>query len=325
MENSIAVADKTFNIVAHKDLWAHMNTVSKTLIESRALPGYLTNPAQVMVILETGQEMGFKFMESIKYLYIVNGAITLQGQGAIRRLVEAGYQVKYEEKDDECTAKVFTGGIEVARETVTFSDAEKSGYVYKSGGTELKPGWLPGLNRKIKLRYQAVSIIVKTRLPDVLGAALDIKEVAEDYEIIKPAEPVVTEIPEDRPTVSEFIKKAKEVKNPKPIMQVIQPTGLKATESESSHILPNVNNSDSLKKTPEELAEDERLVTKRKEVFATAKELGVEPEVVKEEIKKYYDNKKSFNDLNYLELSAYVRGMKIKLREKREKEVVDGK
>lgn len=372
-DTQIHTQGNVFSISTHKQLWEHMNTIAKTFIESRAMPSYIVNSAQAMVVLEAGHEMGLQFMESVKYLYLINGSIALTGQGAARKLKDAGYRAEYKDEEDKCTVTVFKGKEEIASETVTFKEADDSGYTKTKDG-DIKPGWKPGMNRKLKLRYLGLSIIIKTHLPDVLGSAVDIKEVAEDYPVEeKKKEPLINA--EQKASLDEFINKAKDKKNNQAdvieeaevveytkdgknkivngivqpseenIKQGIRPKTLGETmqqeaydkaietsknikENEKGELEHDVNPKkeltaeeveDALGVTEEEkLQQDPRFQVKQREFFAAANELGLDAEKAKEEVKRYYGGKKHFSELTLMELTAYVRAMKLKIKQRRE-------
>lgn len=346
-ENRIVTDPNIFSISSHKQLWEHMNTIAKTLIDSRAFPPYIQNSHQAMIVFETGHEMGLKFMESIKYLYIISGQVTLTGQGAARKLADAGYRVKYEEEKDKCTAIVYRldPEKEIARDTVTFQEAEESGYTYfnpkndkgvhilDANGEkkrETKVGWREGMNRKLKLRYLALSSIIKTSLPDVLGAAIDIKEVAEDYPVEerKKEELIPTGVKAD---LKNFIDKSKAKKEEvKPEIQeaeIIEPVGTANTPvgGETTVADPMKPQEATQRTLGEAMQEEEaqkesvdpRLVSKRKEFFATAGELGIPAETAKEEAKKHF-GKQHLSEISLMDLTAYVRAMKLRLKQKQQ-------
>lgn len=163
--------------------------VAKDFFESGALPKHLANPTQAFVTIVTGAEMGLKPMESIQGLYIINGMINLWGKAVPRQLKKHGYWFKYsDESQESCTVTAWKGknpagpeeGDEQYTETFKFKDAQDSGYTTDSYG-KLKVGWKQGQNRKLKMRYNVLSALIKTYIPDVLGQAADIQEVAIDY------------------------------------------------------------------------------------------------------------------------------------------------
>lgn len=155
--------------------WEVMKRMSEDMVKSGALPSK-DNAYTIMIKMQAGREMGLKPLESIKSLYIVNGVVSIWGSAVIRRLREHGWKIKYEEKQDSCTATVYKEEEEYT-DTFTFEDARKSGW---TGGSSLKPGWVDGVNRQLKLRYGVISKILKTYIPEVLGSASDLAEVAMD-------------------------------------------------------------------------------------------------------------------------------------------------
>ena len=168
------------------EVYLQMKSVSHDMIASRAIPTVWQNADQVLVALQTGFEMGMKPMESLKSLYLVNGQINIWGAAIVRRLREHGYSIKYSnETQESCTATVTKGmfaeedGAEEYVETYTFDEADASGYT-KDSRNAIQVGWRLVMNRKLKLRYGVLSLIIKTYLPEVLGAATGIVEVEQD-------------------------------------------------------------------------------------------------------------------------------------------------
>lgn len=183
-------------------VWDQMGKMASTFIQSRAMPSTIQNAAQAIVVMQTGFEMGMKPMEAIKSLYIVNGQVNIYGAATIRRLREHGYSVSYEMKKEDggsCTATV-TKGKEKYVETYSFDNAAKSDYTTANG--KLKVGWKPGINRIMKLRYGVISMIIKSYIPEVMGSAGDIVEVAEDYPEIKEEKKAETGTVEPKTVVS---------------------------------------------------------------------------------------------------------------------------
>lgn len=160
--------------------------VAKDFFESGALPKHLQNETQAFVTIITGAEMGMKPMQAIQSLYIINGIITLWGKAVPRQIKAHGYKFKFhDETQDSCSVTVwkedmYGNKVDEYEETFNFKDAEASKYTTDSYG-KLKVGWLPGQNRKLKMRYNVLSALIKTYIPEVLGEAADITEVANDY------------------------------------------------------------------------------------------------------------------------------------------------
>lgn len=167
-------------------VYQQMKLIANDFIKSKAVPKGFENADQVFVAMQAGREMGLKPYESIQSLYIVNGNLSLWGKATIRRVREFGYQVEYlNETPESVTARVFKevdGEVsEEYKETYTFAEAQKSGYTTGSSG--LKFGWKEGTNRRLKLRYGALSLIIRTSIPEVFGSAMGMVEVDEDVNV----------------------------------------------------------------------------------------------------------------------------------------------
>lgn len=133
--------------------------------------------------------MGLKPMESIQSLYIINGIITLWGKAVPKALKRHNFKFKFLDEDqDHCHVVVWKGtGMnkpadddEQYEDTFYFKDAVDSGYTVDNYG-KIKVGWKPGQNRKLKMRYNVLSGLIKTYIPEVLDGVSDIAEVAQDY------------------------------------------------------------------------------------------------------------------------------------------------
>jgi hypothetical protein len=181
-------------------IWEQMKGMANTFFSSKAVPKYIENAAQMVIVLQAGLELGLKPVEAMNSLYLVNGSVNLWGKAITRQLRRYGYSMKYEPitrivKDakgvdftDEGVRATVThkirgslGNVIEVEEYVQeawYQDAVASGYTHTDRG--IKPGWKAGQSRLLKLRYMAISAICKTYIPEVLGSAGDIVEVAED-------------------------------------------------------------------------------------------------------------------------------------------------
>ncbi len=169
--------------------YAQMKKLAQDFYNSRALSDAFDNVEQVIMALAAGREMGMGFGESINNLYFVGGRLNVYGKGTPAALRRQGWRFRFsEETGDSCTATVWRGqGVkepvdldEQYTDTFTFKDAEGSNFTTNSYG-KLKPGWLPGANRKRKLRYGVLSLIIHTYVPEVLGPVAGIAEYSQDY------------------------------------------------------------------------------------------------------------------------------------------------
>jgi|JI10StandDraft_1071094.scaffolds.fasta_scaffold133026_4 hypothetical protein len=179
----------TESSVLNPVMYEQSKLIARDFFESGALPKHLQNPTQAFVTIITGAEMGLKPMESIQSLYIINGIITLWGKAVPKALKRHNFKFKFLDEDqDHCHVVVWKGtGMnkpadddEQYEDTFYFKDAVDSGYTVDNYG-KIKVGWKPGQNRKLKMRYNVLSALIKTYIPEVLGEAADVAEVAQDY------------------------------------------------------------------------------------------------------------------------------------------------
>lgn len=180
---SITIRDTEETSLMNPEVYVQMKVLANDFIKSKAIPKCWETSAQVLVGLQTGLEMGMHPMEAMNSLYVVNGAINIWGKATARRLRDHGFTITYKETEGECTATIIKGD-EKYSETFRLSDAVSSGYTKDSKGFT-KVGWKPGQNLKMKLRYGALNALIKTYVPEVLGAASGIAEIENDIERTK--------------------------------------------------------------------------------------------------------------------------------------------
>lgn len=167
------------------NVWTQILSMSKVFFQSRAIPSYIKNEQQLVMVFQAGIEMGMAPMESLHSLYPVNGSFNIWGKAVTRRLRVHGWRIQYRnESPESCTAVVSKNGEEI-EDTFTFKMAQDSGYTThtKDGQTLLKFGWKLGANRKLKLRYGVLNMIIKSYIPEVLGSAAGIQEI--DGEVVE--------------------------------------------------------------------------------------------------------------------------------------------
>lgn len=204
-KQTITIRDTESTSFLDPNLYIQMKALAADFIASKAIPSVWQSAAQVLVGLQTGVEMGMKPMEAMNSLYPVNGAINVWGKATTRRLKEHGWTIKYSnETQQTCTATV-TNGKEKYTETFDFADAEASGYTKDSYG-KLKIGWREGMNRRKKLRYGVLSLIISTYIPEVLGSAMGIVEVSDDYDLGTNKNPAKIEASVNVDKIAEAVK-----------------------------------------------------------------------------------------------------------------------
>lgn len=164
------------------NVYKQIMVMSKHFAQSKALPQGFANEFQVLVAMQAGYEMGMKPFESIQSLYFVNGSLNIWGKATVKRLRDHGWSIRYFDESDRSVSVEIKKGTEKYSETYTFEEAEKSGYTTDRYG-KTKVGWREGLNRKLKLRYGVLSLIIKSYVPEVMGSANNIVEVHEDAQV----------------------------------------------------------------------------------------------------------------------------------------------
>ena len=211
-EVSLQEARSTATDIFNPVVWQQMKGMATAFAASGALPRDM-NSSKLVLLIQAGYEMGMKPVESIKSFYFVNGILTIFGAATIRRLREHGWRIKYEESDADggsitatVTKRHSADDIEEYTDTFSYTDAELSGWTKGS-----KPGWLPGANRKNKLRYGVISKIIKTYIPEVLGSVVDITEVAEDATIVAVKGGRISNLPDPKAKVAESFTEGKDV------------------------------------------------------------------------------------------------------------------
>lgn len=158
-------------------IWVQMQRMATAFKESGALPA-TDNMAMIMMKIQAGYEMGMKPLESVKAFYFVKGSLNIFGSAVIRRLREHGWTITYKDEPNKCTATIKKGDEEYT-DSFTYEEAKRSGWA-----NETKPAWIDGINRRLKLRYGVASLLIKTYVPEVLGSATDIAEVAMDSTMV---------------------------------------------------------------------------------------------------------------------------------------------
>lgn len=200
-QKSMTIMDTQASGILDPNVWLQMKSISNDFFKSGVAPKAFTNPLQILMALQIGKEMGMQPGESLQSLTVVNGNFGVWGKAVPRRLREHGWSLHYEEggegNDQYCTATITKETVKplaaaylanprdvidygkTYSETVTFKEAVDSGYTTDNAG-RIKPGWKPGLNRRLKLRYDCLDVLIKTYVPEVYGAAAGAAEVLMD-------------------------------------------------------------------------------------------------------------------------------------------------
>jgi hypothetical protein len=175
--------------------YEQLKVVAQDYMDSDALPSSFKNVNQVLRVLQAAKSLGVTFEDAMSGMYYVNGQLNIYGKLTPTVLKNAGYSWDFYDEDDEfttCTVKIWKGGskfdpekeamqpdpettTEFYKDTFTLANAKASGY---GNGV----GFKDGKNRQRKLRYEALSLLIHTRLPHVLNGVAGIAEVSERYQ-----------------------------------------------------------------------------------------------------------------------------------------------
>ena len=181
--------------------WSTMKDIAQVLYASKALNNNSMTIPDIMVLLQTGFEMGLTPMQSMHDLYIVKGRVCTFAEGTIKRVRAHNWWIEYIEESDTHVKAKFSKGDITFTEEYSFQDAVDSGYTAKG------VGWSKGAKRKLKLRYCVVQKAIKTRIPEVMGMNGDIVELKLDETTVATAEELKVEKKENKKHDEEQEKK----------------------------------------------------------------------------------------------------------------------
>lgn len=151
-----------------------MLAMANKFIKSGAFAETIKNPEQAFVVLQTGKEMGMPPMESMRSLYIVNGHVTIWGMALSKRLREFGWEINYPiSTTEKCKVVISRERDGRAEEHQYEVDEEDLKLIQNKRAYKMDP--------KSKLRWHALSRLVRFSVPEVLGPVQYTKEEMEDF------------------------------------------------------------------------------------------------------------------------------------------------
>lgn len=152
--------------------WNVMKVMAETFYKSGALPAHINNAPKLMMILQTGVEIGFKPMQAINSLYIVNGRIAMSAQAMLGKLLQSHVKLDWVQ-DSPTVAEVKFSGLDRPTYTAKFTieEAQKAGLVKQGGPWTTYPAAM--------LRARAISIGARVFCPDIISGSYTLDEVAE--------------------------------------------------------------------------------------------------------------------------------------------------
>lgn len=133
--------------------------LAQYMIESKAFPSM--TPAQAIVLMKAGKEMGLNEMESLTDLYIVNGQVKFHSKGLAGRLTKYGYKISFTDETQESVT------VTIYKESEGF----KESYVVRSSEQLLQRSKAMGFAKVNKMRFHGIRQIANFHLAHLFGSA----------------------------------------------------------------------------------------------------------------------------------------------------------
>jgi hypothetical protein len=173
--------------------------LAKVLGMSALLPQALRGkPADVLVTVMYGREMGLTPMQAIQGIYVVNGRPTCGGKLLLAKVRQAGHRVKVEATD------------KAARVTITRSDDRENPHTEEFTWADAERAKLTTKDTwkswpKQMLTWRAVSNAVNVQCPEV-AMGFEITELVQD-ETAQPERPTLAQVAAERADVKGQVEK----------------------------------------------------------------------------------------------------------------------
>jgi len=171
--------------------WTVMNKMAETFIASGALPASIKNAPQLIMVMQAGYEAGLQPMEAIRSFYFVNGKLSMYGEVAIAKVLNAGHTITWGICNEETATITIVRKDTGATDTKTFTMemAKKRGLTSKGGP------WISAPDNM--LRFKAFWGVARFLVSDALNG-MEIKEVLEGEVVVEEEKPVnkVTKVKE---------------------------------------------------------------------------------------------------------------------------------
>lgn len=187
--------------------------IANQFFKAGCFGGDVKNPHQAFVKIQAGREMGMPPMEAMKSLYIVNGQITIYGSAMTKRLREAGWKIEYlDSTEEKCTAIITKNG-----ERYEYTATKEELLKLKSRAFGFAP--------KEKLRWHAISRLVRFNVPEILGAISYTKEEMDDVDL-RDTPPEVEDITKRINQKDKFLEEIAKAKTIEELKEIAQRIGL---------------------------------------------------------------------------------------------------
>jgi len=151
-------------------MWRMMTELSKQCIVSGAFPAALKNPAQALVVMQAGVELGMKPMQAIQSMFFIHGRLSMYSSALLALMKKNGLIVQWKSLAATGVIAMFSvKGQEPVEISFGIEDAKRaklSGDVYTKYPQDMFVARC--ISRAAKL------------FPELIGAPIEVKEVMED-------------------------------------------------------------------------------------------------------------------------------------------------
>lgn len=172
--------------------YEQLRILARDMFASQQVPSTYITEAQVFSAMQIGLELGFGPREAVLNGYFVGGRYEIWGKAVGALLRRNGWRWRFTDEDEgQVTAILdhYEPGAKESDETIedsyTYEEAELSGFTTHTNKytkqQEDSTGWKPGANRKRKLRYGVLALVLHTYIPNVMGSATGVAEYSEGY------------------------------------------------------------------------------------------------------------------------------------------------
>jgi len=160
------------------ETWKRIMDISGHLAESKALPSFIQNPAQLTMVLLAGKEAGMGPVEALNSYYIVNGKVVIYGQATLTQLKRAGFKVKWGDCDPrKATVTIISPDGCENTETYTMEEAVDTGQTGKAVWKQ---------HPKSMLRWKALGANIRFFCPEVLNGHYVKEDIDSSGEVPEP-------------------------------------------------------------------------------------------------------------------------------------------
>lgn len=151
--------------------WEAKEKFAQRLIASGFLPQAIRTPAQVLAIIQTGQELGIPPMQALRQINVIQGKPTLSAELMLAKMIKGGVKLAWlKSSDTEAELKASRPGTSFTGR-FTMEEARLAGLLIKDGWKRYP---------KAMLRARVVSLVARVVAPDLIAGMYTPEELGAD-------------------------------------------------------------------------------------------------------------------------------------------------